>query len=61
VTGADEIHGLAERLRDLAEELGTSDLSDERAAELAREAAELLARAGNEIDRALHEGDSDEA
>jgi hypothetical protein len=61
MTGADEIRGLADRLRDLADQLGAPDLTDERAAELAREAAELLGRAGNEIDRALHEGDSDEA
>jgi hypothetical protein len=61
VTGADPIRGLAERLRELAEQLGASDLTDERAAELAREAAELVGRAGNEIDRALREGDSDEA
>ena len=34
---------------------GAEDISDERAEELAREAAELVGRAGNEIERALRE------
>ena len=48
----------AERLRELAEELRDPELADERAAELAREAAELVGQAGNAIDRALREPDS---
>ena len=35
-------------------------MSDERAAELAREAAELVSEAGNEIDRALREAEGDD-
>jgi hypothetical protein len=61
VTGADEtIRDLAGRLRALAARLDDPELPDERAAELAREAAELVSEAGNEIDRALREGDADE-
>ena len=57
-TGADSVRGLAERLRELAERLRDPELPDERAAELAREAAELVSQAGNEIDRTLREGES---
>jgi hypothetical protein len=56
--GAESVQGLAERLRELAEQLRDPELADERAAELAREAAELVSRAGNEIDRTLREGES---
>jgi predicted transcriptional regulator len=59
VSGADEIRGLSERLRELAEQLRDPELPDERAAELAREAAELVSRASNEIDRTLREGESE--
>ena len=52
-----EIRVAAERLRDISEQLRDPKLSDERAAELAREAAEVVGRAGNEIDRALAEPD----
>ena len=52
----DEISELADRLRELSERLRDPELPDERAAELAREAAELVGRAGNEIERALREG-----
>ena len=55
--GADDpvaaIRADAERLRELAERLGDPGLADEQAAELAREAADLVGRAGNEIDRVL--------
>ena len=57
--GAD-IDALAARLRELAAELRAEDLSDERAEALAREAADLVGRAGNEIERALREGASSE-
>jgi hypothetical protein len=50
----------AERLRELAEQLRDPQLADEQAAELAREAAELVGRAGNAIDRALSGPDSPE-
>jgi hypothetical protein len=61
--GADPVAAIradAERLRELAQRLGDPELADERAAELAREAAELVGRAGNAIDRALREPDSPE-
>jgi hypothetical protein len=56
-TGANSVQGLAERLRELSEQLRDPELPDERAAELAREAAELVSQAGNEIDRTLREGE----
>ena len=61
--GADPVAAIradAERLRELAERLGDPELADERAADLAREAAELVGRARNAIDRALREPDSPE-
>lgn len=48
-----EIRAAAETLRGISEQLRDPEVSDERAAELAREAAEVVSRAGNEIDRAL--------
>jgi hypothetical protein len=57
--GAD-IEALAARLRELAAELRAEDLSDERAEALAREAADLVGQAGNEIERALRESGSGE-
>jgi hypothetical protein len=44
---------IAERLRELAKLLRDPSLEDERAEELAREAAELAASAGEEADRAM--------
>ena len=41
------------RLNEIAEELRGEGVTDERAEELAREAAELVGQAGNEIERAL--------
>ena len=46
---------LTSRLNEIADELRAEDVSDERAEELAREAAELVGQAGNEIERALRE------
>jgi hypothetical protein len=51
-TGASELAGITERLESLARELD-SEPDDERAAELVREASELAAEAGREVDRAL--------
>jgi len=51
----EEIRAASERLSELAERLRDPDVDDEQAAELAREAAELVSRTGNEIDRALRE------
>lgn len=52
------LDALATRLRELAVELRSPELSDEGAEQLAREAADLVARAGNEIDRALRDASS---
>lgn len=50
----------AERLDELASELRDPDVADSRAAELAREAAELVGAAASEVDRALRAaGESD--
>ena len=59
---AEEASGLgsmAERLRSLAQQLRDPELPDDRAAELAREAADLVGQAGNEIDRALAAADDE--
>ena len=56
----DEIRAAAARLGELAERLRDPELRDEQAAELAREAAELVGRAGNEVDRALREAAGDQ-
>jgi hypothetical protein len=50
-----DIEAIAARLRELAAELRSEDLSDQRAEALAREAADLVGQAGNEIERALRE------
>lgn len=52
---APDISALAARLRELADELRSPGVDDERAEELAREAADLVGRAGNEIERALRD------
>ena len=49
-----------ERLSEIATELGGDDVTDERAEELAREAAELVGEAANDLDRALRESSSDQ-
>jgi hypothetical protein len=48
------------RLNEIATELTSPDLTDERAEELAREAAELVGEASNDLDRALRESASDQ-
>jgi hypothetical protein len=59
---SEELERIAERLRELSELLRAPALEDERAEELAREAADLAARAGSEAEGALREsaGDADE-
>ena len=57
----DEIRSASERLREIADRLRDAEVGDDQAAELAREAAELVSRTGNEIDRALREAGGDEA
>ncbi len=51
--GAAELSALAVRLAALAERLGDDRTPDEEAVALAREAAELSAKAGQTIDSAL--------
>ena len=48
------------RLSEIASELGDAELSDERAEALAREAADLVGEASNELERALRESASDQ-
>jgi len=48
------------RLNKIATELSADDLTDERAEELAREAADLVGNAANDLDRALRESASDQ-
>ncbi len=55
-----EVRAATARLRELAERLRAENLSDEQAAELAREAAEVVSSAGNEIERALRGDEPDE-
>ena len=50
MTGFPEI---TKRLNEIADELRAEGVTDERAEDLAREAAELVGQAGNEIERAL--------
>jgi hypothetical protein len=55
VSAAEEIDRISTRLREIAERLRSDDPEGEPADELAREAADLVARAGNELDRDSHE------
>jgi len=57
VSAAGEIEAVTERLREIAERLRTDGLPPEEADALAREAADLVARAGNELERAGAEFD----
>jgi hypothetical protein len=59
---SEELQQAAERLREIAAQLGAPEIEDGRAEELAREAAELAAQAGSEADAALREatGTADE-
>jgi hypothetical protein len=56
-----ELRATTERLSAIATELRGDDVTDERAEELAREAAELVGEAANDLDRALRESATDEA
>ena len=47
-----ELEAITDRLLAIAEALRNPDLPDAEAEALAREAADLVAKAGNEIDRA---------
>ena len=56
---ATEVRNIAAQLNEIAGKLRDPEIGDEEAAALAREAAELVSRAGNEIDRATRESESD--
>jgi hypothetical protein len=56
---AAEVRDIAAQLSAIAEKLRDPEIGDEQAATLAREAAELVSRAGNEIDRATRESEAD--
>ena len=55
-----DLRATTDRLNQIATELRGGDVSDERAEELAREAADLVGAASNELDRVLREAASDE-
>ncbi len=55
-----DLHETTARLSEIASELGDAELSDERAEALAREAADLVGEASNELERALREAASDQ-
>jgi hypothetical protein len=50
-----EVSDISARLREIADRLRDPDVPDAEAEQLAREAADLVARAGNEIERAARE------
>ncbi len=53
------VRELAAELARLSERLRDPEIADADAAELARQAAELVSQAGNDIDRAVSESGSD--
>src|SRR5207247_114461 len=53
--GMTEVPAMSTRLREIADRLRDPEVSDEQAEALAREAADLVAKASTEIDRALRE------
>ena len=55
-----DLRATTDRLNQIATELRADGVTDERAEELAREAADLVGEASNELDRALREAASDE-
>jgi hypothetical protein len=55
LSAAEEIDRISARLREIAERLRSDGGTGESADELAREAADLVTRAGNELDRATRE------
>ena len=59
MSGADEISRISARLGEIATALRDQATPPERADELAREAADLVARAGNEIDRAVAQAEDE--
>jgi hypothetical protein len=52
---------ISARLREIAERLRDPEVPDSEAEKLAREAADLVAQAGNEIERSARRLDPDES
>ena len=59
MSGTEEITRISARLGEIAAALRDEQTPAEKADELAREAADLVARAGNEIDRAVAQADDE--
>ncbi len=59
MSAAVEIRRAAERLREIAERLRDPDLPDSETDGLAREAADLVAQAGHDLDRAVAEAEQE--
>ena len=57
---AGDIAAISARLREIAQCLRAPELSDSDAERLAREAADLVAQAGNELERALRDPEQSE-
>jgi len=55
-----DLRETTQRLSEIASELSGESVSDERAEELAREAADLVGEAANDLDRALRESATDQ-
>jgi hypothetical protein len=55
-----DVPSMSARLREIAAELRDPEVSDAQAEQLAREAADLVASASAEIDRALREASGDD-
>jgi hypothetical protein len=57
VSAADEVRAAAARLREIADRLRDPDLPESETDGLAREAADLVAKAGQDLERAVSETD----
>jgi hypothetical protein len=57
VSAADEVRSAAARLREIADRLRDPDLPESETDGLAREAADLVAKAGQDLERAVTETD----
>ena len=57
MSAADEVRAAAARLREIADRLRDPDLPESETDGLAREAADLVAKAGQDLERAVAETD----
>ena len=57
MSAADELRAAAERLREIADRLRDPELPEPETDGLAREAADLVAKAGQDLERAVSETD----